>query len=209
MSLFRKVVLAVAMLIGGGWSWPAFCEGPRVVKTLVEMRRDRMFVQEWDLSCGAAALATILRYHHGDPITEKDVAKGLIARAEYVENPRLVRVRHGFSLLDLKRFVQRRGYKGIGYGGMALDDLLEHAPVLVPVAFNGYNHFVVFRGMRGNRVLLADPAWGNRTMPAAKFETAWLEYPELGKVGFTVVKEGRENSVNGLAPRDDDFVFLR
>ena len=44
------------------------------------MRRDRVVVQKWDLSCGAAALATILTYQHGDPVPEREIATGLIQR---------------------------------------------------------------------------------------------------------------------------------
>ena len=51
----------------------------------------------------------------------------------------------------------------------------------------------IFRGMKGNRVLLADPAWGNRTLLVKQFEDAWINFPEIGKVGFVVV---RANSVS-------------
>ena len=50
------------------------------VKSLLEMRRDRVVVQKWDLSCGAAALATLLNYQHGDPVPEREIAKVLIQR---------------------------------------------------------------------------------------------------------------------------------
>jgi predicted double-glycine peptidase len=181
----------------------------RVVKSLLEMRREKVVVQEWDLSCGAAALATILNHQHGDPVSEREVAKDLIARQEYLANPLLVRMRHGFSLLDLKRYVDQRGYEGIGYGQLAIDDLIERAPVMVPVKFKGFNHFVVFRGVQGNRVLLADPAFGNRTMLIDRFEDAWLNYPEFGKVGFVVERRDGPTPFNALAPQDQDFVFLR
>ena len=68
-----------------------------------------------------------------------------------------MQLRQGFSLLDLKRYVEQRGYAGIGYGKLRLEDLVAKAPLMVPVKLKGYNHFVIFRGMRGNRVLLADP----------------------------------------------------
>jgi predicted double-glycine peptidase len=180
------------------------------VKSLLEMRQDRVVVQRWDLSCGAAALATILNYQHNDPVSEREIAQALIQRDEYLENPLLVRVQQGFSLLDLKRYVDGRGYVGIGFGEMTLADLVEQAPIMVPVDFAGYNHFVVFRGMRGNRVLLADPAFGNRTMLVAKFEESWLDYPEFGKVGFVVsrVQDGAAPA-NQLAPEWRDFVSLQ
>jgi uncharacterized protein len=188
-------------------SWPAVAQGP--VTSLLEMRHDRVVVQQWDISCGAAALATILNYQHGDPVSEREVARGLIGRQEYIENPSLVRARQGFSLLDLKRFVDQRGYEGIGYGNLEFQDLPDLAPIIVPVELDGYSHFVVFRGMRGNRVLLADPAFGNRTMLGSKFQSAWLDYPEFGRVGFVVAPTDGAHPPNQLAPRPRDFVSLR
>jgi predicted double-glycine peptidase len=184
-------------------------DGRGPVKSLLEMRQDRVVVQQWDLSCGAAALATLLNYQHGDPVSEREIAKGLIQREEYLAQPLLVRTRHGFSLLDLKRYVEQRGYRGIGYGQLEFEDLIERAPIMVPMSFNGYNHFVVFRGTRANRVLVADPAWGNRTLTIDEFEDAWLTYPEFGRVGFVVAHMDGTQPANRLAPRTDDFVFLR
>ena len=205
----RVTIFACFLALAATLPSPSVADGRGPVKSLREMRQDRVVVQQWDLSCGAAALATLLNYQHGDPVSEREIAKGLIQREEYLAEPLLVRARHGFSLLDLKRFVDRRGYDGLGFGQLTLQDLVERAPIMVPVTFNGYNHFVVFRGMRGNRVLLADPAFGNRTMLAAKFEAAWLEYPEIGKVGFIVAGADGVEPPNQLAPRPRDFVLLR
>lgn len=188
----------------------AQAEEIRPVKSLLEMRHRNVTVQEWDLSCGAAALTTLLKYQYGDPITEREVAIGLMKRAEYVDNPTLVQLREGFSLLDLKRFVDERGYDGIGLGKLDLMDLIERAPIMVPIRTNGYNHFVIFRGIAGNRVLLADPAWGNRTMLKYDFEKMWIDYPKIGHVGFVVAKaDGELSAPNRLAPRADDFVLFR
>ncbi|MDQ3774192.1 MAG: cysteine peptidase family C39 domain-containing protein [Pseudomonadota bacterium] len=178
------------------------------VKSLLEMRQERVVVQKWDLSCGAAALATLLNYQHGDLVPEREIARVLIQRQEYVANPSLVRGQ-GFSLLDLKQYVDKRGYEGIGYGGLTLQDLIEHAPIMVPVNLHGYNHFVVFRGRRADWVLMADPAWGNRTLRVEKFEEAWIDYPEIGKVGFVVARHDGIKPPNRLAPRASDFVMLR
>lgn len=181
----------------------------REVKSLLEMRHENVVVQQWDLSCGAAALTTLLNYQYDDPITEREVAIGLMNRAEYIENPLLVRMREGFSLLDLKRFVDSRGYRGIGYGKLSFEHLLEKAPIVVPIDTKGYNHFVIFRGMRGNRVLLADPAWGNRTMLVKTFQDSWIEFPEVGKVGFIVARSDGTFPQNRLAPNLDEFVMLQ
>jgi uncharacterized protein len=183
----------------------------RPVKSLLEMRREHVVVQKFDLSCGAAALATLLNYQHGDPVSERDIAKELIRREEYLQNPALVNIRQGFSLLDLKRYVEQRGYEGIGYGKLTLEDLIERAPVIVPIRTHGYNHFVIFRGLWGARVLLADPAWGNRTMSVDAFEQVWLNYPDFGRVGFVVVtrREGGDVGPRLLAPRPEEFLSLK
>jgi predicted double-glycine peptidase len=164
----------------------------RPVETLLEMRHEKVIVQKFDLSCGAATLATILNYQFGDPVTERQVAAGLIQRQEYIEHPELIRIRQGFSLLDMKRYLGTRGYIGTGYGNMEFADLTKLAPIIVAVSPIGYNHFVIFRGVIGDKVLLADPAFGNRTMSIEKFERIWINFPELGRVGFTVSRDGKQ-----------------
>jgi predicted double-glycine peptidase len=177
-----------------------------LVRSLLETRNHNVVVQNWDLSCGAAALATILNFQHGDNVSERTIATGLMARPEYLENPIIVRIRQGFSLLDLKRFVDGRGYHGIGLGRLTFEHLVDRAPVIVPINTHGYQHFVVFRGTSGNRVLLADPAFGNRTMLRSEFERAWLAFNEIGHVGFVVERTDGLTPPNRLEPKPLDFV---
>jgi predicted double-glycine peptidase len=191
-----------------GLSVPMAHAETRAVRSLLEMRHENVVIQKWDLSCGAATLATLLKYQHGEDVTEKDVAIGLMKREEYIRNPQLVRYREGFSLLDLKRYADARGYKGMGYGKLQLDDLLAKAPLIVPISINGYNHFVIFRGMLRDRVLVADPAWGNRTIPVADFMKHWIDYPSLGHIGFAVQRQDGAAPPNFLRPKEDDFVAL-
>lgn len=179
------------------------------VTSLLELRQRNVVVQQWDLSCGAAALSTILRYQHGIDVTEKEVATTMIGRQEYVDNPELLTIKQGFSLLDLRRYVENRGMSGDGYGKMELDDLIELGVSIVPIGLDGYNHFVVFRGIVGNRVLLADPAWGNRVITLDKFLDNWIEFGEFGRVAFAVTKHGGTPSKNKLLPTALDFVMLR
>jgi len=167
---------------------------PRVVRSLLEQRHHNVVIQRWDLSCGAAALATILNFQHGDSVSEREIAVGMMSRDEYLANPEIVTFRQGFSLLDLQRFVAARGYNGVGLGQLAIDDLVEHAPIIVPISSKGYQHFVIFRGLQDDRVLLADPAFGNRTVSRSRFESEWLVFPELGRIGFYVERS------DGLAP---------
>jgi uncharacterized protein len=179
------------------------------VRSVREMRHDRVVLQEFDISCAAAALATILNYQHGERLTEREIALGLIDRPEYIEMPELIRLRQGFSLLDLKRFVDQRGYEGIGFGRLTYQNLLQRAPIIVPVDNQGYRHFVVFRGEFGGSVICADPAYGNRTWSRERFERRWLEFPELGKVGFVVERRDGLIPPNRLVPRPEEFLVLR
>jgi uncharacterized protein len=153
-------------------------DGRRPVRTLLELRHDRVVLQEWDASCGAAALATILTYHFGDAITEEAVARQMLRRTD----PLRVRHRGGFSLLDMKRFATERGFDADGYLNLSMDRLQALAPAIVPMHLDGYDHFVVFLGIRGQRARLADPAFGNREMPVDAFEQRW------GRVAFSLAR---------------------
>lgn len=184
-------------------------EETSIVRSVQEIRTHNVVLQQWELSCAAAALATILRYQYGIPVTERSVALGLINRPEYISNPDLVRMRHGFSLLDLKRYVDDMGYEGVGLGQLAFSDLLVQAPIIVPVILQGYPHFVVFRGATSQEVLLADPAFGNITMSIEKFMNGWIQYRDIDRVGFLVKQEGSQLPPGLLSPQAMDFVLLR
>ncbi len=141
----------------------------RPVRSMLELRGDRVVRQGFDLSCGAAALSTLLTYEQGDPITEAEVVSGLLRHAD----PERIRRQGGFTLLDLKRYATARGYLAAGYGNLALSSLSSLGPAIVPTVVQGQPHFMVFRGIVKGRVALADPAYGNRTMRPEQFEGLW------------------------------------
>jgi uncharacterized protein len=222
-------------------SGPAFAAGQLPVRSILEFRRENVVIQKWDLSCGAAALATLLRYQFGENISEKKIARALMRRDEYVEHPELVQLQQGFSLLDLKRYVQsyatiapasprkkeaayrrlvskrpsnsqntRHVFKGEGLGQLDIKDLIQRAPIMVPIDAFGYNHFVVFKGVVGDRVLLADPAWGNRTMTIEKFERLWIKFAEpIGHVGFMIQRIDGRKPPNHLRPTPDQVLMFQ
>lgn len=204
-STHTAAALLPLWLVLFGWS----AQAAEPVRSLLEMRQQNVVLQQWDLSCAAAALATILRYQFDEPVTEHSVALGLIRRAEYIANPDLVRLRQGFSLLDLKRYVDSVGYMGIGLGQMEYADLLDRAPAIVPVNLQGYPHFVVFRGATDTTVLLADPAFGNTTLSVEKFIDGWIRYRDFGRVGFIVTPSGTPAPPGQLSAAALDFVMLR
>lgn len=181
-------ILALGLSGRAGWADDAV-RGAKRVRSLQEMRNAEVVRQHWDLSCGAAAIATLLSYQLGDPVSERQVATDLLHRTD----PVIVRLRLGFSLLDLKRYAESRGFAATGYGNLTLDELIGLAPAIVPIHANGFDHFVVVRGRRGNRVLLADPAFGNRTMTLDDFREAWPN-----RIGFIVHQPGQSQSPNRM-----------
>lgn len=142
----------------------------RRVVSFQELRQSKLVRQTWDSSCGAAALSTVLTYQFGMSVSEYAVAAVILRGSD----PSRVRARGGFSLLDLKRFVEYIGLEGAGYGEMTLADLTASTePAIVPIHMHDLDHFVVFRGLRGDRVVIGDPAYGNLTLPRAQFEQYW------------------------------------
>lgn len=167
------------------------------VRSLQEMREQYVIVQKWDTSCGAAALATVLNFEYGDPLSERDITAAMLKETGVPK----VKYRGGFSLLDLKRYANGRGYAADGYADMTMADLPQYLPLIAPIEVRGFPHFVVVRGFVGDRIAIADPAWGNRTMPVAEFEHAWTL-----KIGFVVTRPGESGPPlgNKLVPRPSD-----
>ena len=162
--LKRALLLAIAILVA--------CPAASGTLSLKEIREEGVIRQQWDTSCGAAALATVFTYTFNDPITEREVASGLLRQTE----PLKVRHRGGFSMLDMKRYAAERGYRGIGFRDMAFEDIRYMDAPIVPVSFNGYNHYVVYKGLTPEgEVRIGDPAFGNRTLSREKFEDAWVD----------------------------------
>lgn len=138
------------------------------VWSMRELKVRSVILQKYDFSCGSAAIATLLTYHYGNPVTEE------VAFRVMFENGDQEKIRReGFSLLDMKRFLEAQGYRADGFE-VSLDDLSNAGiPAIVLMVDNGYYHFVVVKGMRDNKLLLGDPAVGLRVVPRGEFEAAW------------------------------------
>lgn len=138
------------------------------VVSMRELKFKGMIRQHTDFSCGAAALASILRYAYHRPTDERQVLEGLFK----VSNPKIVRER-GFSLLDIKHYVERLGMRGRGYRVGIKDLYRVRIPVIVLLDLKGYKHFVVLRRAEDGEFFLADPALGNRVMREEAFAKSW------------------------------------
>ncbi len=135
----------------------------------IESIRERAFSctvhQQFDFSCGSAAVATLLTYQYGDPVTEQDVFQAMWDHGDQAK----IR-QDGFSLLDMKRYLDARGYQSNGYE-VPIEKLIENSvPAVMLISDHGYNHFVVIKGLSKDRVLLGDPSAGARVMSRERFQ---------------------------------------
>ena len=152
----------------------------RPLRSMRDLRDANVIKQRFDYSCGAAALATILRYGLGDNVGERQVLEqlfGLLSDQELQET-----LRQGFSLLHLQRVAQARGYRAEGFRlePQFLSGL--SGPVIVYIQPRGYRHFAVLRGIKDDRVFLADPSLGNIRLPMYRFLESWLDDSGTGVI---------------------------
>lgn len=136
---------------------------------LTQLRFGATLRQQYDFSCGSAALATLLSYHYGYPVTEQRVFEYM-----YLHGDRNKIRKEGFSLLDMQRFLAASGFRADGFQ-LPLQKLLDaKLPAIVLVAERGYHHFVVIKGMSQDRILVGDPSSGARALPRTAFEAIWV-----------------------------------
>lgn len=141
------------------------------------MHDENVVKQNYDYSCGAAALATLLTYAVSDRVSESEIIKQLMA--PLTKHQQLLKQKEGFSLADLQNVALQRGLKSAGF--RVLPDYLPKlkSPVIVFTQPFGYKHFAVLRGVQGDSVFLADPSRGNIRIPTNRFLDEWLD--EKGK----------------------------
>ena len=170
-------VLAALFLAGAAWAHAGTVElsvqagGPFNVpaRSLHEAKFSATVRQQYDFSCGSAALSTLLTHHYGLPVSEQTVFEAMFRLGDQAK----IR-QQGFSLLDMKRYLEQQGFTADGFEA-PLDALRQEGiPAIALVNENGYNHFVVVKGLNNGRVLIGDPSGGTRAMTQAEFEKAWF-----------------------------------
>ena len=152
------------------------------VDSLIDRRHAHVQLQERDYSCGAASMTTIFNYYLESPVKEIDVIQGLLDIARKKGTLENIIRRRGFTLLDLKRFAESKGFKTSAFK-LEFEDLVQLGePALVPIIPNGYKHFVVFRGADKHFVYLADPSFGNLTQTIEDFKRDWYGFTNIALV---------------------------
>ena len=127
-----------------------------------------IYLQQYDFSCGSAAVASLLTFHYHRPTSETTVFKAMwdVGNQDKIKE-------EGFSLLDMKNYLASIGLPSDGYE-VSIDKLAEiKLPAITLIETNGYKHFVILKGVKEDRVLIGDPARGTYTEDRAEFESRW------------------------------------
>lgn len=137
----------------------------------VSMREARFLStlrQQYDFSCGSAAVATLLTHQYGQNVGEAQVFQAMFEHGDQDK------IKHdGFSMLDMKRYLDHLGFTTDGVEA-TLDQLASAGlPAIALIQEHGYAHFVVIKGVRDSNVLLGDPALGTRIVSRGEFERIW------------------------------------
>jgi predicted double-glycine peptidase len=149
----------------------------------LDLRKKNVVMQQRDYSCGAAAVATLIRYHWEDDVTELQLLREVVRMLTVEELKE--RIKNGLSLTDLRRLSVRMGYLAT-IGRLDFEKLRESKiPLVVGIVVNDFDHFVVYRGTDGYWVYLADPARGNIRIPASEFLEQWQK-----NLALVIVKKG-------------------
>ena len=173
MKLCVLAALAIALAAAGahaGSTEVRASNGSYTVRltSLKEARFKTTIRQRYDFSCGSAAVATLLTFQYGQPVSETDVFTRMYANGDQAK----IR-EEGFSLLDMRRYFESLGYEADGFE-LPLDKLAQEGlPAIVLLNERGYRHFVVVKGLRNGRVLIGDPALGTRALSRQRFEKLW------------------------------------
>ena len=113
-------------------------------------------------------MATLLSHHYDEPTDELAVFKAMW------EKGRQEKIRkEGFSLLDMKSYLDGRGYYSDGFRVAAsrLEEIGVAGIVLLDKLASP--HFVVVIGERDGELLLSDPARGIWNLAVEDFDALW------------------------------------
>lgn len=192
------------------------------VTSIREAKYSTIVKQAYDFSCGSAAVATLLTYHYDNAVEEKTVFEKM-----WADGDREVIETKGFSLLDMRGYLETRGFGAEGFKA-PLSKLQEVGiPAIALINLRGYLHFVVIKGITEDEVLVGDPAKGIKAYTRGEFEKMWngilfviTSSPNTGRDHFNFLAEwksytrsplglvlpGGVLSMNGITmPRSNEF----
>lgn len=141
------------------------------LKSAYELKWENITPQEYDYTCGAAALSTLIYGYFGEYISESKIINQLINNLN--EKDIDIVKKQGFNMLHLKYAAEYFGYDAVGVK-IDINTLYRlKGPVIIVLQTSNGNHYVVFKNIVKDRVFIADSINGNYIMTTSYLSSVW------------------------------------
>ncbi|EAL3906962.1 peptidase C39 [Campylobacter upsaliensis] len=170
MEKILKIVLVMTLL-------PLFLKAEFVVKSYQEIKNEKVIRQNYEESCGAASLATLINILDDSNLTELDLLKAMSGQQLYTDM---------VSFADLNDAVKKLGFQSKSYkiDRKILESIMS-VPILVKIEDDPrFPHFVVIINHKGNYLQIFDPSYGKYISSKREFYSVWDRY---NKGGFALI----------------------
>ncbi|EIS1948853.1 C39 family peptidase [Campylobacter upsaliensis] len=170
MEKILKIVLIMTLL-------PLFLKAEFVVKSYQEIKNEKVIRQNYEESCGAASLATLINILDDSNLTESDLLKAMSGQQLYTDM---------VSFADLNDAVKKLGFQSKSYkiDRKILESIMS-VPILVKIEDDPrFPHFVVIINHKGNYLQILDPSYGEYISSKREFYSVWDRYK---KGGFALI----------------------
>ncbi|WP_270976138.1 cysteine peptidase family C39 domain-containing protein [Campylobacter helveticus] len=170
MEKILKIVLIMTLL-------PLFLKAEFVVKSYQEIKNEKVIRQNYEESCGAASLATLINILDDSNLTELDLLKAMSGQQLYTDM---------VSFADLNDAVKKLGFQSKSYkiDRKILESIIS-VPILVKIEDDPrFPHFVVIINHKGNYLQIFDPSYGKYISSKREFYSVWDRYK---KGGFALI----------------------
>lgn len=159
------VLLGLALAANRAAGFDSRASGLRPDAARLKSGGEGIIRQTTDLTCGPAAVASLLKFYFGVETTEDEMAK----LSGTYENKTS-------SLLGLRNACRAKGFEAVGYR-MSLPQMLaevESGGVPVVIHFKEPSlHFALVIGRVGDFIIVSDPSQGNISMDVGDFMRRW------------------------------------
>ena len=162
--------------------FPLALQADFIVKSYQELRNQKVIRQNYEESCGASALATLINLIDDKKLSELDLLKLMSQKELYTDM---------VSFVDLKEAVRKLNYESQTYQiNTELLDKLINIPILVKIEDDPrFPHFVVIINHKGNYLQVLDPSHGEYISSKSQFFSVWDRYNKGGYALIIVPKK--------------------
>ncbi|MCX2683898.1 cysteine peptidase family C39 domain-containing protein [Campylobacter sp. MIT 21-1685] len=177
--------------------FPLTLQADFVVKSYQELKNQRVVRQNYEESCGAASLATMINLIDKQSFNEFDILKTMSEKELYTDM---------VSFADLEEAVKKLGFQGNSYLiNKEILNKLPNIPLLVKIEDDPrFPHFVVIINHKGNYIQIFDPSYGEYISSKRVFYNIWDKNNKGGYALAIVPKKDLENFKLDL-PKKENF----